>query len=102
MVQHILSSADVGNQCVKTFVEKCLVKQETSVFDKITKNQLNTDIQKPSATTKSVEALTEDVHGVYVCPTSVLWIYNVGQFVHSMVSESTWQTFFDKLLKKIR
>ena len=39
VVQHMLSSA-VGHECVKTFVEKRLVKHGMSVFDKITKKQI--------------------------------------------------------------
>lgn len=63
VVQQMLFFADVGNECIKTFVEKCLVKQEVSVFDKRTKYKLKTGIKKPHKTSKSVEALTEDVQG---------------------------------------
>ena len=63
VVQHMLSSAGVGNECMKTFVEKCFAKQDISVFNKITKNKLNTGIKKPSKTPKPVEALKEDVQG---------------------------------------
>ena len=63
VVQHMLYSAGVGNGCMKTFVEKCFVKQDISVFNKITKNKLNTGIKKPSKTPKPVEALKEDIQG---------------------------------------
>ena len=63
VVQQMLFFADVGNECIKTFVEKCLVKQAVSVFDKRTKYKLKTGIKKPHKTSKSVEALTEDVQG---------------------------------------
>ena len=36
VAKHMLSCADLESECVKIFVEKCLVKQEMSVFDKIT------------------------------------------------------------------
>ena len=39
------------------------MKQEISVFDKITKNKLKTGIKKPPKTPKPVEALKEDVQG---------------------------------------
>ena len=39
------------------------MKQEVSVFDKRTKYKLKTGIKKPHKTSKSVEALTEDVQG---------------------------------------
>ena len=63
VAQHMLFSADAGNECMKTFVEKRLVKQEMNVFDKITKNQLNIDIKKPPKSPKPVEALKEDAQG---------------------------------------
>ena len=35
---------------------------------------------------------------VFMCPKSAMWIYYVEKFVGFMVSESMWQSFFDKLL----
>ena len=151
-MQHMLLSADVGNDCMKTFVEKRLVKQEISVFDKI-KNKLNTGIKELHKKPRLVEAFKDgfeilaaedvplnegfrypvtklpmsiaesktDLRGasnasksrfpnstlnkantdVYVCPKSAVWTYDVGKFVRSIVPESTWQTFFDKLSKKM-
>ena len=58
VVQHMLLSADVGNECVKTFVEKQLVKQEISAFDKI-KNKLNTGIKELPKKPRLVEVLKE-------------------------------------------
>ena len=55
VVQQMLFFADVGNECIKTFVEKCLVKQAVSVFDKRTKYKLKTGIKKPHKTSKSVK-----------------------------------------------
>ena len=54
----MLLSADVGNECVKTFVEKQLVKQEISAFDKI-KNKLNTGIKELPKKPRLVEVLKE-------------------------------------------
>ena len=61
VAQHMLSSADVGIDSTKKFVKKGLVKQEMSVFDKITKVKLKTGIKKLPKTPKLVEALKEDI-----------------------------------------
>ena len=58
----MLSSAGVGNDWVKAFLETQLLKQEMSVFNKVTKNKLNNRIKKPPKIPKLVETLTEDVH----------------------------------------
>ena len=59
-MQHILLSADVGSDCMKTFVEKRLVKQEISVFDKV-KNKLNTGIKELPQKPRLVEAFKKRV-----------------------------------------
>ena len=37
----------------------------------------------------------------YVHPKSAVWVYNVGKFIRSQPPESTYQLFFDKILKKM-
>ena len=61
VAQNMLSSADEGNECMKTFVAKRLVKKDMSVFDKIKKSKLNSGIKKPSNTPNPVEAMKEYV-----------------------------------------
>ena len=63
VTRHILSSADVGNDCAKTFVEKGLVKQEMSIFHKITRSKLNTGIKNLPKKPKPVGTLKEDTQG---------------------------------------
>ena len=38
---------------------------------------------------------------MFVCLKYPVWIYDMGKFVCSIFLESTWRTFFDKLLKNL-
>ena len=63
VVNQMMSSAETGNQCLKSFMKDRLVTQDISFFHKITKNKLDTGIKKPPKTPKPVEAMKADVQG---------------------------------------
>ena len=80
VTQNMLSVAEIGHKCYKTYVTTRLVKQEKSMFDKITKNKLKTGIEKTPKTQKPVEALKEDAQGF-----GFWWLQKINSCQHQSI-----------------
>ena len=66
----MLSADEVGNKCKEKHVTERHVEKTKSMFDKITKNDLKTGIEKTPKTPKPVEALKEDAQEFQVSSNS--------------------------------